>query len=141
MHKKSKSNIKTNDGNFALCCGALCCVDHLAKKNFRHAPRLPDFGNSARCPIMNERFQIVEWFKVTFFWWAAIFNYFVDICRIEDCNDPIQTNSFFLHDTTFRQYLIFIEHFDNCLLIGDPEHNNGCCCCCWIQQQKKSAAT
>ena len=37
------------------------------KKFFRHAPRLPDFGNSARCPIMNERFQIVEWFKVTFF--------------------------------------------------------------------------
>ena len=62
MDKKSKSNIKMNDGNFALCC-----VDHLTKKIFRHAPRLPDFGNSARCPIMNERFQIVEWFKVTFF--------------------------------------------------------------------------
>ena len=114
MHKKSKSNIKTNDGNFALCCGVLCCVDHLAKKIFRHAARLPDFGNSARCPIMNERFQIVEWFKVTFFWWAAIFNYFVDICRIECRNNSIQTNTFFYT----------IRHFDNCPLIGDPERNN-----------------
>ncbi len=73
MHKKSKSNIKTNDGNFALCC-----VDRLAKKIFRHAPRLPDFGNSARCPIMNERFQIVEWFKVTFFLMSSDFQLF---CR------------------------------------------------------------
>ena len=73
MHKKSKSNIKTNDGKFALCC-----VDHLAKKIFRHAPRLPDFGNSARCPIMNERFQIVEWFKVTFFLMSSDFQLF---CR------------------------------------------------------------
>lgn len=26
---------------------------------------------------------------------------------------------------TFRQYLIFIEHFDNCPLSGDPERSNG----------------
>ena len=41
-------------------------------------PRLPDFGTSARCPIMNERFQIVEWFKVTFFLMSSDFQLF---CR------------------------------------------------------------